>query len=149
MSLRRWYEQRLAPIAHYAPDYSLTRIVRDGKLRAPRIVILAQWALYAGAIVALLLGLASQTGAQPPLWTLWVGALGPLSLVKIFHVVAVVPPRPLWHQPDLLDWTCDVGACGSFGALLTAQLLGHYDVAPAAYLAIAVLFALTYAWSSP
>jgi hypothetical protein len=146
MTLRRWYESLLAPIAHYAPDYSLTRIVRDGKLRAPRIVILAQWAVYAGAIVAVLVGVSD---VRPPLLLLWFTATMPLLGVKLLHVDRSPTTRTLWHSPDPLDWLCDVGACGSFGALLTAQLLGHYDVAPAAYVAIVVLFALTYAWSSP
>lgn len=147
----RWnrYERVMLTIAHYKPDYSLTRRARDGVLRAPRFVFWLQWTLYAAALDALLLGVTAILDVHPPLALQFVAGVAPLWAVKIWSVIAVPEPRPLWHEWDWLDWSCDVGAFGSAGVLLTAQLLGGLEGSPFAYVAIALLAAITYAWSSP
>ncbi len=149
---RRWnaYERFMLQFSHYEPEYSLIRIVKDGVLRGPRLLIWAQWALYAAAIETMLLAISiAGFGVYPPLLDLWLAAVLPLLAKKVWAVVWYAAPRPLWHRPDPLDWLCDVGAWGSLGALLICQLLGGYHVSWMAYAAIVALFAITYPWSSP
>ncbi len=149
MTLLAQYERLFRRVAHYEADYSIFGIRRDGVLRAPRILLWAQWALYSGALASFWLILGSAIDVHWSLPLLVVLSTLPLWARKISSVLDTPAPRPLWHQCDLLDWFCDVGAWGTAGALVVAQLLGGYPVSPIAYASVFVLWLLTFAWSSP
>lgn len=152
MTTGRWnvYERVMLRWSHYEPDYSLLRPVRDStSFKLPRAVFWLQWPLYAAAIDTLVLAFSSAVNLHPSPLVLWLAAIVPLLAWKIYGVLSVPAPRPLWHRWDPLDWLHDVGVWGSVGAFISWEILAGYQV-PASWWAVdVVLFVLLYAWSSP
>ena len=143
MSLRRTYERIFTRWAVHGPDYNLLVRRNDGRVHGiVRLGFHASWALFAAALTAVLGAASPSLAVRHPLLTATLGVT-PLLLVKIGDVIAGL------YRADPLDWLCDVGAWGSAGALLVAQLMLHASITPIVWLGLAIVYLLTYPWATP
>ena len=143
MNLLRVYERLLKPYAVWGPDYNLLHRRDDGRTHGvARLGFHASWAVY-GAVLTMGLALVRPSFAIAHPLVPAIGAVVTLFLFKIMHVLNGT------YRADPLDWCCDVGAWGSAGALLTAQLVLHAHVSLWVWPALLVLYLLAYPWATP